>query len=328
MPERKEDARQARLLRREYRRLARAKRRSEFRHRLLPMLLLGACAVGACVMLLLASRPARSVPTPDALQLRMIDVGQGDAFLLTAQGHSVLIDAGEPEQGIRVLHTLRALGIQTLDAAVNSHPHADHAGGMAAVLSDVRTQALYLPDFPAELTPASVSFAALLDCCAANDIPVRQPVCGETVPFGGASLQFLCTDNSARTDLNNCSLGCLVTYGSQRILLAGDLEQEGETDWLAAGIVPDVQVLKVPHHGSSSSSSAAFLDAVSPKIALISCGAGNDYGHPARTALSRLHDAGCEVYRTDLDGDVLLTFDGGSGITVLTHQNFSGRIAQ
>lgn len=327
MPDRDEEARQARRLQKEYRRIRRQKRRSDFRRRLLPMLLTAACAVGACALLLLAGSPKRTPPDPDVLQLRMLDVGQGDAFLLTAQGHSVLIDAGEPEQGIRVLQCLRALGIRRLDFAVNSHPHADHIGGMAAILSEIPAQALYLPDFPAVLTPASVSFTAVLDCCAASDIPIRAGICGETIPIGSASLQFLCTDNSAYTDLNNCSLGCLVTYGKQRILLAGDLEQEGEADWLAAVLVPDVQVLKVSHHGSSSSSSAAFLEAASPKIALISCGAGNDYGHPSPAALRRLRDADCEVYRTDLDGDVLLTFDGGSGITVQTQQNFSGSLS-
>ncbi|MBQ5335793.1 MAG: MBL fold metallo-hydrolase, partial [Oscillospiraceae bacterium] len=138
------------------------------------------------------------------------------------------------------------------------------------------------------------------------------PDCRETVSLGAAELTFLCTDNSAFDGLNDCSLVCLLTCGDVRFLFTGDLEEAGEQALLREGLIRPVTVLKTAHHGSSHATSAAFLAAARPKYAAISVAAVNDYGHPAPKTLNRLRDAGCQIFRTDLDGTVCFAADHNS----------------
>ena len=133
--------------------------------------------------------------------------------------------------------------------------------------------------------------------------------------LGAAELEFYSVENAAFEDLNDCSLVCRVTCGTKRFLFTGDLSEAGEQAMLSAGYNLAADVLKAGHHGSSHSTTPEFLAAVSPDYAAVSCGALNDYGHPAERTLRALHDAECAVYRTDLDGTILFETDG-SGITV------------
>lgn len=318
---------QIRRLERKYRRKKRTAKWEAFRRRLplyLVFVILTAAAAGTLWFL---TKP-RTAPVPaGSLRVFILDVGQGDAALLCTDSHSILIDGGEPDRGTSVVQMIKAAGVQRLDCVINSHPHADHIGGLAAVLEQIPVGALYLPEIPEGLMPTVWSFTHILDLAEEKQIPVRTPACGEILPLGAAELEFLSTDNAQFEELNDCSLVCRVTCGARHFLFTGDLSEAGEQAMLDAGLTLSADVLKAGHHGSSHSTTPAFLDAVKPEYAAISCGALNDYGHPAEKTLRTLHETGCAVYRTDLDGSVLFETDG-SHITVTPDYEFglSGRL--
>ncbi len=306
---------QIRRVERRYRRAKQISKWDLFRQRL-PFLIVYVILVAAALIAIEVTSKQRIMPvSPGALRIYQMDVGQGDAALLCTDTHSILIDGGEPDRGNAVVQMIREAGISRLDCVINSHPHADHIGGIAAVLEQIPVGALYLPEIPDALIPTGWSFSQVLELAAEKQIPVRTPACHEELPLGSASLTFFSVDNSAFEDLNDCSLLCRVTCGEKHFLFTGDLSAAGEQAMLAAGYDLSADVLKVGHHGSSHSTSPEFLAAVSPEYAVISCGALNDYGHPAVKTLHALHEAKCEVYRTDLDSTILIETDG-IGITV------------
>ncbi len=302
-----------RELERTYRRMQRKLKRESGRKSKLPLIAAALLLLFLDLFLLgLHLYHVRSVAElPESqLDVYVLDVGQGDAILLRTATHAVLVDAGDTDSAAAVVQMLQEAGVRSLDAVINSHPHADHLGGMQAVLEQFPVKSLYFPDIPEDLLPTTASYLYLLETAGARQIPAVIPKCGEELTLGAASLEFLSVDNAAFEDLNNCSLGCLVTCGGVRIFMAGDLEAAGEAAFLSAGLVPKTDVLKVSHHGGSSSTTEAFLSACQPKYALISCGSGNDYGHPSVQCLSRLLEAGSTVYRTDLDGTLHFATDG------------------
>ncbi|MBQ8922766.1 MAG: MBL fold metallo-hydrolase [Oscillospiraceae bacterium] len=326
MPSAPED-RRLKKLERKYRREAARKKRARLLRSYLPYAALLLAAAALAGFLILRRDSGRRTPPPaDDLSIYVLDVGQGDAILLRSAGHAALIDAGEYDQGIRIARQIRALGIRKLDYIINSHPHADHIGGMQTVLREIPADTVILPEIADALLPTTPSFLHALDAARECGVPVRTAVCGEKLPLGNAEIELLCTDNAQFEDLNNCSLACAVRYGTFTFFTAGDLEEAGEQAMLQAGLVPQVTVLKVSHHGSTTSTSEAFLAAADPKEAVISVGAGNDYGHPAESTLRRLYGAVGEshhIYRTDLDGNILFTTDG-STCRVQTHCQLDG----
>ncbi|HAG13026.1 MAG TPA: MBL fold metallo-hydrolase [Ruminococcus sp.] len=297
---------------RKYHRLKRQSRWDRMREKMPFLILFGICVLAASIVLWILTQPKQQAPDSETLCIYVLDIGQGDAVLLQTQDHAVLVDGGDAEQGYRLLHMLKSLHVRSLDAVINSHPHADHVGGLTPVLDEIPVQALYFPDIPDALIPTTGSYIHVLETAQKHHIPVRIPQCHDTVSFGCAEIEFLCVGNEQFEDLNNCSLGCRITCGDVSMFLAGDLEKDGESAFLEAGFLQPATILKVSHHGSNSSSGEAFLSAVQPEFAAISCGALNDYGHPAQKCLERLVAAGCTVYRTDLDETILFTTDGST----------------
>ena len=310
MPE-TQDVQELHQLEQKYRRLRRQAQWEKLKPKL-PYYLIGAVllAVIGVLLFLLLRLPAAPQEPSALLQVDVLDVGQGDAILLRTEGHAVLIDAGDSDKGVRVVQQLVSLGVKELDCVINTHPHSDHYGGIETVLRVFPVQMLCFPTLPDEMIPTAPTYLSLLQTAEELEIPVHLPKCHETIPLGDAALTFLSVDNSSFTDLNDCSLICLVTCGSHSFFFTGDLEQEGEQAFLAAGLISQISVLKVAHHGSSSSTSAEFLAAAKPQTAAISCGAMNDYGHPSGLTLRRLSDIGCTVSRTDLDGTLHYETDG------------------
>jgi competence protein ComEC len=251
----------------------------------------------------------------DRVELHVLDVGQGDAILLrTNGGHWILFDAGPAWRGgdagrTTVLpYILRRGG--SLDAFVLSHPHTDHVGGAASVLAAMRPHAYW----DAAFAGGSQSYIASLAAARKLGVEWHRVHPGDSIRIDGVSVSFLAPDSAWTVGLKDPNLAstiAVVSYGVVRFLLVGDAER-AEEDWLLAQHRDELraQVLKVGHHGSSTSSSDAFLNAVHPDVALISVGAGNLYGHPSNDVLQALSRVGAEVLRTDEAGTVIVRTDG------------------
>ncbi len=312
---------QVRRMERQYRRKKRTSKLEDL-HKNLPFWICALLLTATAVWLVWCTMKPQTAPvSAGGLRVYFLDVGQGDSALLCTDSHSILIDGGESEYGTAVVQMIRAAGVERLDCVINSHPHSDHIGGLTAVLEQIPVGAVYLPDMPESKLPTAWSFTNVLEIAAEKEIPVRTPACHETISLGAAELEFICTDNAGFEDMNDCSLVCSVICGSRRFLFTGDLSTAGELAMLAEGNVLSADVWKVGHHGSSQSATPDFLAAVSPKYAVISCGALNDYGHPAQRTMLALIDAGCSVYRTDIDHSVVFETDG-QDISVIPDYDF------
>jgi competence protein ComEC len=273
------------------------------------------CIAGVGCLAVMVIAPSFNLVHHQGVELHMLDVGQGDAVLLrTDAGRWILFDAGPAwngsDAGRRVVlpYILRRGG--ALESFVLSHPHSDHVGGAASVLSALRPH--YYWD--AAFAGGAEAYIASLSAAKNNGIEWHRVHPGDSVIVDGVTLSFLAPDSAWTVGLKDPNLAstiALVRYGLVRFLLVGDAER-AEEDWLLArdadGLRADV--LKVGHHGSSTSSSDEFLTAVHPSLALISVGAGNMYGHPSADVVRALGRVGAEVLRTDESGTVVVRTDG------------------
>lgn len=246
-----------------------------------------------------------------SLELYFLDVGQGDAVLIREGGKHALIDAG-PDG--RVADWLRGLGVNTLDLVVASHNHADHIGGMPAVLASMVVR-YYLDNGVAHTTATYQRTIAAVQSSGAQYLQATS----RRITLGTAQLRILAPPPTAH-DHNNSSVGVVIEYGDFRALLTGDSETRELDHWLRMDSVPRVQVLKVAHHGSGNGTTAAWVQATRPGVAVISVGPRNGYGHPASTVVSAWESAGARIYRTDLQGTVIVQAgqDGNFSVSTAT----------
>lgn len=281
-------------------RLTRARRRIAGALAALLCLLLAACAL---------TPPRQAAPPPEgsSFAVHFLDVGQGDSALVLCDGAAMLIDGGEADQSSFLYSYLRDLDIRYLDYLVATHPHADHVGGLsgAVQIAQVGTALSPVSDWDTK------TFQSLKKYLAAQDVDFTVPSPGDAFALGSASVTVL-GPLKDYDEVNDTSLVLRIDYGSTSFLFTGDMERSAEADLLEAGTDLRATVLKVGHHGSETSTSYPFLREVSPAYAVISCGAGNSYGHPDEDTMSRLRDAGVTVYRTDLQGTVICESDGES----------------
>lgn len=268
----------------------------------------------AGVVALLALAPivawsgATGAGPPDALTVRFIDVEQGDAALLTSPaGAAILVDGG-PDPSL-VATELVSLGIRRLDVVVATHPHADHLAGLPAVLARLPVGLLLEPGCPHN----SPDLADVLGAARAEKIPTRAPRAGEVLVVGDVRLEVLAPTacwHGTDSDANNDSIVIRASVGDDTVLFTGDVEIPAQEALVEAGASLDADVLKVPHHGGATSL-PAFFEAVGAELAVVSVGRPNPYGHPAPEVLAWLGAAGSRTVRTDVSGDVTVTFAGG-----------------
>jgi beta-lactamase superfamily II metal-dependent hydrolase len=261
----------------------------------------------ALLSVLIVAISAATVSASENLVAHFLDVGQGDSILLQFNNKNVLIDGGTQEMGPRVESYLRSHGVSSLDLVVATHPHSDHIGGLLTVIKDFPVEQI-LDSGQVHTTP---TFEDLLNVIDKKNIPYNVAERGQTIDLDPSlKIEVLSPTSTPFDNLNENSIVLKVTYNKVSFLLMGDAGFEAEDSIMAAGYDLKSTVLKVGHHGSSSSTGTSFLSKVKPKVDIIEVGAGNDYGHPTQATLSALQNTGSKVYRTDLDGNIVVTTDG------------------
>lgn len=249
---------------------------------------------------------AESVGTDKEMTVWFFDVGQADASLIrTPDGKYLMIDAGSNESEKLLAAYLKELGVKKIDTLFLSHEHEDHIGGADLLIRDFGVSRVVINRYPDD----SVTAEKLLRDVNDRDLKLSLPENGEIFVCGDLNITVMLPVTETG-DNNDCAV-YRVQYGNTVILYTGDVEAEGEKRLLSDfPLLMNSDVLKTGHHGSSSSTSKAFLERVSPAYAVISCGAANEYGHPNEEVLERLNSAGCKVSRTDLDGTIVFRSDG------------------
>ncbi len=253
--------------------------------------------------------PAEPV-SGNEVQFHFIDVGQGDAALIRTAAGDVLIDAGPGASEDALIAYLDGQGVDDLAYAVFTHPDEDHIGGADVVLEKYDVERVIRPDHDVE-TKVFERMVTLIEAEGAEQI---FPDPGYTFRVGEVNFTVLAPIGEKYSSRNDYSVVLRVDYGETSVLFTGDAEKTSEGEMLDRFRLTgqlDCDLLKVGHHGSDSSSSQAFLDAVTPDFAVISCGEGNKYGHPLPEILNRYADMDVPVYRTDLEGSIVFTSDGG-----------------
>jgi competence protein ComEC len=254
----------------------------------------------------------KAVVPPDARpKAHFIDVGQGDCILVTTEQFNMLIDSGEEEYADKVIEYIKRQGVERLDAVVATHPHSDHIGGLDKVIEYFQTVAVYMP----EATNNTAQFEQLLQAIEDANLRVTVPIPGDTISKNGLEITFLAPESADETNgysnLNNASIVMRANIGGKIFLFTGDAEIESEKAILASGASIVCDVLKVGHHGSSTSTGREFFEAAAPGTAVIMCGQGNRYGHPHVETVKLLEGAGVDIYRTDKSGTVVFIIDDG-----------------
>jgi beta-lactamase superfamily II metal-dependent hydrolase len=244
----------------------------------------------------------------ETLSVHYIDVGQGDSeFIRFPDGRNMLIDAGTSKAGEELLSYLDSQKVQRIDYLIATHPHADHIGSMSDVVKKYDIGEIYMPK-AAATTKTYENLLTEIDKKGLSINTARANV--DIINENGLSAIILAPNSQSYEDLNNYSAVVKLVYGNNSFLFTGDAEDISENEMLSAYADLKSDILKIGHHGSHSSTTDAFLDAVSPAAAIISCGKDNSYGHPHTETLNALSKRNITVYRTDQDGSIVLDCDG------------------
>ena len=246
------------------------------------------------------------------LSIDFIDVGQADSILVRNQDKVMLIDAGTNEAGETVVNYLKNLGITKIDYLIGTHPHEDHIGGLDDVINNFDIGQIYMP----KIETTTKTFEDVLDAIENKNLTITASNKGDKIELGQAVGEFMTEPILDKDNLNVSSLVLRLEFGNTSYLFMGDAEEENEETirW------PKTDVLKVGHHGSSTSSSESFLEQVEPQYAIIMAGKDNSYGLPTQETIDKLNNRGSEIYRTDEDGTIQMTSDGNT-IEIKTTNN-------
>ncbi len=238
------------------------------------------------------------------LLIDYIDVGQADSILIRNQDKVMLIDAGTNEEGETVVNYLENLGITKIDYLIGTHPHEDHIGGLDDVINKFDIGQIYM----SKIETTTKTFEDVLEAIENKNLTVTAPNKGDEIVLGQATGEFMTEPILDKDNLNVSSLVFRLEFGNNSFLFMGDAEEENEKtiSW------PKTDVLKVGHHGSSTSSSEEFLKQVQPQYAIIMVGEDNSYGLPTQETIDKLNTIGSTIYRTDENGTIQLTSDGNT----------------
>lgn len=239
-----------------------------------------------------------------------LDVGQGDSALFVSRGCSMLIDSGEKDSSGTVLSYLNDYGVKSLQYVVATHAHSDHIGGMADIISAVPTENIIISE-PCGKSASTATYESFIDAAENSSAEITLAESGFTFSLGDAECEVL-SPFEVSSEENNNSIVMLITAGETSILMMGDAEESVENQIIKYYPDLDADILKVGHHGSSTSSGSAFLKAISPETAIISVGQNNIYGHPSENVLSALDYYDIQEYRTDAFGTITVSVSSKS----------------
>lgn len=240
------------------------------------------------------------------LKVHFIDVGQADCILIESSNQYMLVDAGNNADEELIISYLNNLGIKKLEYVIGTHPHEDHIGSLDAVIRNYEIGKVILP----EKEHTTKTFENVLDAIEEKNLKITKPKVGDKYEIGDASFVIIAPNNDYGDELNNWSVGIKLTLEDTSFVMCGDAEKEAEEDILSNGIDLKADVLKLGHHGSRTSSSKDFVDAVDPSYIVITCGADNSYGHPHKETMKWLKKRGIPFFRTDKQGTIIATSDG------------------
>ena len=232
-----------------------------------------------------------------------IDVGQADSVLIRNGNYNMLIDAGNNEDGEKLVNYFKSLGIEEFTYVFATHPHEDHIGGMDDIINNFKIDNYYMSN----KLSTTKTFMDVLDALDGRNLKYTVPNKGDTLKLGDANIKVIYPGDD-KSNINDSSIVLKMTYGKNSFLLTGDATSNVERKIYNEDIKSDV--LKVAHHGSSYSSTDVFLDRVKPYYAVISVGKNNIYNHPSNKTLEKLNKRNIKVYRTDLDGTIVFISDG------------------
>lgn len=243
--------------------------------------------------------------------VQFLDVGQADCTLITLpDGRNVLVDAGNKADGEKIVKYLQDLKVEKIHYIICSHPHEDHIGGMADVISYFDFDKIIMPYIANEDVDGSGIYEALLLTIKQIGKNVTTALPGTMVSEDGLIIECLAPRYSSYGNMNDYSAVMMISFKNTDILFAGDAEKTSEIEMVAEAYDKlDADILKVGHHGSSTATSEEFLDAITPKYAVISCGKDNQYNHPHSDVINKLNDADCKILQTDTNGSVVFYID-------------------
>lgn len=247
-----------------------------------------------------------TLKTNSNLEVYYFDVGQADSILIRENDNNILIDAGNNEDGEKLVNYLKNdLNIEKFNMVVGTHPHEDHIGGLDNVVDSFDIDTILMPN----ATSTSKTFENVLDSIEKKDYKITVPKINEEFNYNNINIKVLYTGTDEK-DLNNTSIVLKLTYQNNKFLFMGDATSKVEKKLLNEDIKSDV--LKIGHHGSEYSTTKNFLDKVNPQYAIIEVGKNNTYKHPKETTLDKLNKKNIKIYRTDIDGTIKVTSDGNN----------------
>ena len=241
-----------------------------------------------------------------SLEVHFIDVGQGDTIFIKQDKYNMLIDAGDNKYEKAVVAYLKDEGVTKLDYVIGTHPHADHIGGLDAVIDSFEIGKVIMP----KVIHTSKTYEDVLIAIKNKGLKISSPIIGDSYELGEATFTIIAPNGEKYKDYNNYSVVLRMEFGGNSFLFTGDAETLSEKEILYNEHKIKAQVLKVGHHGSNTSTSIEFLDAVNPQYAVIQVGVDNKYGHPNIEIIDRLEKRKIKIFRNDLHGDIIIISDG------------------
>ena len=271
----------------------------------LGLLLVAAVVINGTFSQIKSEKESLVIEEEGKLEVHFLDVGQGDSTLIRQGEHAMLVDAGDNLHGWQVAGYLSYLGIDHLDYAIATHPDMDHIGGLDNVLQNISCDMVLMPEYERD----TYSYLGLMQVLEEKAISPAAPEAGTVYKLGTAEFTILAPLDKYE-EVNNNSIAFRLIHGENRFLFTGDAERDAEEDMMKSGYTLSADVYKVAHHGSRGTNSELFMLSVRPKYAVISCGEGNEYGHPHGRVLNLLRLLRTKVFRTDEQGTIVAVSDG------------------